>query len=274
MDSARRWCFDRDAEAYARWRPGYPDRLYAILERICGLGPGSAVLEIGPGTGQATRELLARGARLVTVELGGNMAQRLRAEFPDLTVINADFTTASLPDASFDLAVCATSMHWLDAATAVPKIARALRPGGWLAAWWTVFGDPSRPSTPFRERLLPMLDERLPGPPESHLVPRALRTDARVAELTSGGWFTHVETDQLPWSPRFTPAELTGLFATFPNIAEHPSRDDLLADIEALATEHARDGKVTEHYLIALYLAQRPHPDSPPPTPARPGYPG
>ena len=39
----------------------YPDRLYAILERVCGLGSETTVLEVGPGTGQASRELLARG---------------------------------------------------------------------------------------------------------------------------------------------------------------------------------------------------------------------
>jgi SAM-dependent methyltransferase len=256
VDSARRWSFDREADAYARWRPGYPDRLYAILERVCGLGPEATVLEIGPGAGQATRELLARGAQVTAVELGGNMTERLRAEFPDLTVINADVTAVDLPDAAFDLAVCATSLHWLDAAEAVPKIAPALRPGGWLAAWWTVFGNTSRP-TPFRERLVPMLDERLPSPPESHLTPRALQTEARVRELTAGGWFTHVETEQLRWSLNFTPDEIAGLFATFPNISGHPDRDAILTDIAALATEHAHDGKITENYFVALYLARR-----------------
>ena len=256
MVSARRWSFDRAADAYARWRPGYPDRLYAILERVCGLGSETTVLEVGPGTGQASRELLARGARVTGVELGGNMTRRLRADLPDLTVINADFTAVALPAASFDLAVCATTLHWLDASVAVPKIAQALRPGGWLAAWWTVFGDTSRP-TPFRERLVPMLDERLPGPPESHLTPRALQTAARVRELTADGWFADVKTEQIRWSIDFTPAEVAGLFSTFPNISGHPDRDAILTDITALAAEHARDGAVTENYLVALYLARR-----------------
>lgn len=243
-------------DAYTRWRPRYPDELYAIVERVCGLGPETNVLEIGPGTGQATRELLTRGARVTAVELGGNMARRLRTDFPGVTVINADFTAVQFPDASFDLAVCATSLHWLDAAVAVPKIGRALRPGGWLAAWWAVFGDASRP-TPFRERLVPMLDARLPGPPESHLTPRALQTEERVRELTAGGWFTHVTTEQIRWSPSLTPPQISGLFATFPNFAEHPDRDEILRDIAALAAEHATDGKVTENYLIAVYLARR-----------------
>ena len=161
-------------------------------------------------------------------------------------MINADFTAVALPAASFDLAVCATTLHWLDASVAVPKIAQALRPGGWLAAWWTVFGDTSRP-TPFRERLVPMLDERLPGPPESHLTPRALQTAARVRELTADGWFADVKTEQIRWSIDFTPAEVAGLFSTFPNISGHPDRDAILTDITALAAEHARDGAVTEN---------------------------
>jgi SAM-dependent methyltransferase len=82
VDPARRWCFDRDPDAYARWRPGYPDRLYAILERVCGLGLETAVLEIGPGTGQATRELLA---------------QRLRAELPENYLIALYLAHRTLP---------------------------------------------------------------------------------------------------------------------------------------------------------------------------------
>jgi SAM-dependent methyltransferase len=258
MRAGRRRSFDRDAGAYAQWRPGYPDQVYAILEEVCGPLSGARVLEIGPGTGQATRELLARGADVVAVELGANMVARLRADL-DLEVINGDFTDSRLPYGAFDLAVCATTLHWLDAPVAVPKIARALRPGGWLAAWWTVFGDASRP-TPLRERLVPMLDERLPGPSESAIVPRALRTEDRIAELTAGGWFTDVQAEQLRWSPRFTPDGLAGLFSTFPNVAELPlvDRDAVLADIKALAAEHAEpDGKVTENYLVALYLARR-----------------
>jgi SAM-dependent methyltransferase len=44
----------------------------------------------------------------------------------------------------FDLAVAATSLHWVRLDVALSKLAQALRPGGWLAAWWTVFGDPER----------------------------------------------------------------------------------------------------------------------------------
>ena len=41
--------------------------------------------------------------------------------------------------------VAATALHWLDPASTIAKIGRAVRPGGWFAAWWTVFADPHHP---------------------------------------------------------------------------------------------------------------------------------
>jgi hypothetical protein len=45
--------FDQVAELYDRARPRYPAALFDDLAELAGIGPGSKVLEIGPGTGQA-----------------------------------------------------------------------------------------------------------------------------------------------------------------------------------------------------------------------------
>src|SRR5262245_22752213 len=41
----------------------------AFISEQLGLGPGSRVVEIGPGTGVLTERLLARGAEILAVEL-------------------------------------------------------------------------------------------------------------------------------------------------------------------------------------------------------------
>ncbi|HET8788172.1 MAG TPA: rRNA adenine N-6-methyltransferase family protein, partial [Actinomycetes bacterium] len=65
--------FDQVADLYDRVRPGYPAALFDDLAELAGVGPGARVLEIGPGTGQATVPLAERGCRVVAVELGAGL---------------------------------------------------------------------------------------------------------------------------------------------------------------------------------------------------------
>ena len=67
------------------------------LVDAAGVGPGSLVLEVGPGTGALTGELLDRGCRVIACELDRGLAELLRERFsapPDLanrfTLIEAD----------------------------------------------------------------------------------------------------------------------------------------------------------------------------------------
>ncbi|NUS54743.1 MAG: SAM-dependent methyltransferase, partial [Streptomycetaceae bacterium] len=57
--------FGEAADLYERYRPGYPAALYA---HIAAAVPGPRVLEIGAGTGIATRQLLAVGLDVVALE--------------------------------------------------------------------------------------------------------------------------------------------------------------------------------------------------------------
>ncbi|MBI2856267.1 MAG: ribosomal RNA small subunit methyltransferase A [Chloroflexi bacterium] len=54
---------------------------------------GDVAVEVGPGTGLLTRLLAQTGARVLAVELDGNLVARLNEElgsFPNLTVVHAD----------------------------------------------------------------------------------------------------------------------------------------------------------------------------------------
>src|SRR5215204_2198587 len=63
--------FDTGAELYERARPGYPRQLFADLAMSTGLrAAGARVLEVGAGTGQATRGLLECGWSVVALEPG------------------------------------------------------------------------------------------------------------------------------------------------------------------------------------------------------------
>ena len=126
-----RGIFDEDAALYERCRPGYPVALFAGLP----VGPGSRVLEIGCGTGQATLPLAELGCVVTAVELGPGMAAVARgklAAFPVSVEVGA-FEDWALPAEPFDLVLAATSFHWVDPGVRVAKCLRALRRGGALA---------------------------------------------------------------------------------------------------------------------------------------------
>ena len=67
-----------------------------LLRRLVdasGIGEGSLVLEIGPGTGTMSEEILARGAELIAIELDRDMAAILRERLsanPRFTLIEGD----------------------------------------------------------------------------------------------------------------------------------------------------------------------------------------
>ncbi|MEV6741788.1 class I SAM-dependent methyltransferase [Streptomyces sp. NPDC051104] len=128
--------FDEDAELYDRARPGYPPELFDDLAELAGARPGSRVLEVGCGTGQATVPLAERGCRITAVEAGPHMAavaRRNLAGAPAVEVVTADFESWPLPEEPFDAVVSATAFHWIDPAVRMAKAADALRPGGALA---------------------------------------------------------------------------------------------------------------------------------------------
>ncbi len=71
-----------------------------VLERIAAaIGPAERVVEIGPGKGALTAHLLARGARVIAVEIDPVLVQYLRAKFreePRLELIEADVLKTDL----------------------------------------------------------------------------------------------------------------------------------------------------------------------------------
>lgn len=142
-DRSARTAFDAVADDYEAARPRFPVEQVTRLLRWAGVEPGQPALEIGAGTGQLTRALLAAGHPVVAVEPGRTMADRLRAlgGSPDggaaLRVEQAHVGELDLRGETFPVVVAANSFHWLEPAAEHPVVAAALGPGGRLLLLWT-----------------------------------------------------------------------------------------------------------------------------------------
>jgi SAM-dependent methyltransferase len=129
--------FDRVAEAYDAARPGYPDGLYDTLAALSSIPlAGATVVDVGAGTGISTRGLLARGARVISVDPGTRMLARLVARTASPRAIVGDGNVLPLRSGIADLVCYAQAWHWLRPDDSIEEALRVLRPGGSIAAWW------------------------------------------------------------------------------------------------------------------------------------------
>lgn len=125
--------FEGVAGEYDVARPSYPDEVLDSLDPLCGL----RVLDVGAGTGIATRGLIGRESEVVAVDVGAEVLRRARSHSPQLAAVVADGAVLPVRAMSADLVCFAQSWHWLDESTRVAEAHRVLRPGGRWAAWWS-----------------------------------------------------------------------------------------------------------------------------------------
>jgi SAM-dependent methyltransferase len=128
--------FNEVPKLYDRVRPGYPDELFADLVTITGMDGRSSVLEVGCGTGQATRALAALGYSVTAIEPGADMAALARerlATFGNVTVETSTFEEWDDRGGRFDVLVAASAWHWVDPSIGWQRAHDVLDPGGWLA---------------------------------------------------------------------------------------------------------------------------------------------
>jgi SAM-dependent methyltransferase len=240
--------FDTVAELYDRARPTYPPEL---IDDVAALGP--RVLEIGPGTGQATRALAQRGLDVTAVELGPNLAALAQRNVPQARVINADFERWEPERADFDAVVSFTAFHWLDPAVKYAKSARLLRPGGALAVA-EVDHVLVEGGDPFWIEVQEDYDAVVPSP-DNRPPPYAHEVGDLRAQMEETGLFAEIDVRRYRWDVEYTADEWVDVLRTYsPNIARDPETTERL-----LARIHRRIGtrRVTKHYLATLNLSFR-----------------
>ncbi len=189
--SGRALSFGVVAEAYERFRPGYPVELFDLVMRYAG-GPVLAALEIGAGTGKATRLFAQRGVAVTATEPDGAMLAELRKHVPaNVKTVQAAFEDLR-PGESYGLVYAAAALHWTNPQDRWSRLAALVEPGGVFAS----FGGPARLADPAVEQAVraaraPFLDsDEVPipdGTPPGHYM------QWPGSELQRSEWFTDIQ---------------------------------------------------------------------------------
>lgn len=257
---ARARTFDEIAELYDRARPYYRETLFDDLFAYAGIAPRNArILEIGSGTGRATEPLARRGAEIVGIELGPNLAriaQEKLAPFPRVRIETANFETWE-PEELFDIVFAATAWHWIDPKRRYALAARALKPGGTLAFALGTHAFPKDVDPFFLEVMdayaaigMPWNGPVPPPPPES--IP-----DSR-AEIAASGLFEDVRAIRDVWATEYDADSHVALMATSSDhrLLEESKREQLFAEMRRLIARRP-GGRIVKHELMVLHLGRK-----------------
>jgi SAM-dependent methyltransferase len=232
------------ADAYERYRPGYPPDAVAWL---FGAEP-RRVLDLAAGTGKLTAALVGAGHRVVAVEPDPQMRAVFAQARPGVEILAGTAESIPLPDDSVDAAAVGQAWHWFDPPRALGELARVLRPGGTLGILWNS-----------RDGSVPLVAEL-----------------GRVIEGADAASGLHGEESAGDLGPLFTPVEratfrhvqvtdvdgLVGLVASRSHTITlgEPERVALLARVEEIARRESLrspDGTILLPYLTVCHRAHR-----------------
>lgn len=249
--------FNQNTENYNRFRPHYPAELFIKLIHDCQLSDQSKLLEIGPGTGQATLPLAALGCDITAVELGADLADKAREvliDFKNVKIITGAFEEVELPANHFDLIYSATAFHWINPEVKFTKTASLLKPGGCLAIIHTehasdeIGDDFFKASQSVYGRYFPHKPPDFYPPKISELKPPEINNS--IFELQSFTTF--------PITISYTAKDYAGLLSTYSPIISLPDdrHQGFLNSIESLI-DSLFGGSIDKHFAMTLTIAKR-----------------
>ena len=213
--------FGEVAELYDASRPSYPDALIDDLVGWAGAAPRA--LEVGAGTGKATRRMARRGVAVLAIEPSAEMAaiaRRSTGGYPDVEIVECDFERFDPAGRRFPLIYAAQAWHWVDHGTGYARARAALEPGGRLVGFWN---RPAWGESPLRDALIAAYDAIVPELEADGPMHPANRDDVDVnedwdGEIAAADGLADPEVREYAWSLVYTPRRYADLLATLSEI--------------------------------------------------------
>jgi SAM-dependent methyltransferase len=237
--------FTDRVDYYAAFRPRYPDSVIAYLRDEAGLTPVAVVADVGSGTGISSDLFLRHGHVVYGVE--PNIAMRQAAErvlqrYPGFHSIDATAEHTTLPDASADVVVSASAVHWFDQALAHAEFRRILKPGGLVM----VMGNGRRKDGSLFIRAYDELVHRSSLPTSAHE-----NREERVRAFIGDG----MHTKQIEYAERLDFPALSGRtlsYSTIP-LAGQPGHDTMMRELRVLFDAAAIGNSVEYEGQVRLH---------------------
>ena len=250
-----RFSFNEVPEVYDRVRPSYPVDLFDALFQMLPTQP--KIVEVGPGTGQATKDLLARGAFVDAIEIGPKMAAKLRSNLLSdrLRIGVGDFEAFEVVSGETDAVFSATAYHWISRQAQTDRPAEILRPGGLVAIVDAIQVD-SPDDAGFFAAAQPIYErygQGHTGPP----APTRANVDPAIRSVfDTDRRFDSVAVRRYDWDQTYSATDYRSLMLSYSGtqMMEETDRMGLLDDVESFVRSDF-GGVVTRPLVVTLTTA-------------------
>jgi SAM-dependent methyltransferase len=252
----QRFAFDEIANVYGAARPDYPEALIEDVVSYADLKQSDKILEVGCGTGLATKSFAKRGFMIVAMDPGPEMLRGARedlASFSNVEFLETTFEAWPATSGDYRLIIAAQSWHWVSAELRFVKAVEALSPAASLAIFGHVpVGLPGPLLAQFKEIYLRHTGRWGP-PPEAWYLPSG----------PFKGWFDEslmfgpVTHKSYPWKWRHTTSSYLDFLRTKSEhrMLEAAKREEMLREFaKAIDPE---GGRLTVDYEAHLDIARR-----------------
>jgi SAM-dependent methyltransferase len=246
------------ADLWVRHQEPHQDPLYAAALDALGVGPGSALLDVGCGAGRALRAAADRGADVAGLDAAEAFVAHARRRVPGSRIVGGEMEALPFADGEFDVVTSFNAFQYAARpAAAIAEAHRVLRPGGRVLM--AVWGPADQCDAAHH---LAAVGRLLPPPPPGTPGPFALSAPGAVAALLAEGGFepageAAVDT---PWRYADRDAALCGLRASGPvaRAIAHAGADAVEAALEQSIAPFAQaDGSYLLRNVFVYAIGRR-----------------
>ena len=240
--------FSDRVENYARYRPGYPPEVLALLRTECGLQSSHIIADIASGTGVFTRLLLENGNSVFAVEPNPEMREmgmHQLESYDRFVSVAGTAEETTLRSGSVDFVTAAQAAHWFDLPRARTEFGRILKPEGWCVLIWN---ERRTASTPF----LRDYEQLLLTYATDYKEVRHERTTAIIHEF-----FAPAANQERVFSlsQQFDYEGTAGrlLSSSYAPLEGHPSHESMMQELQRIFRAHAVEDEVEFDYDTRVF---------------------
>lgn len=249
--------FDKAADYYDKFRPGYPKEIIEIMVDKTKLNDYSNTLEIGAGSGKATEYLKDYGFTIRCIEPGENLVKIGQIKYKEYSNIKFEcgrFEDLELENEKFEVIFAAQSFHWIPQPIGYQKCAKMLTENGYLALIWNMYITYDNDA----DNDLLKLSNKYGGFADFVNEEQCENRIFSIANaIQDSGLFEAPTVHKHLWKQKYTADEYYGFVLTGNRFLQ--LSDEVKEMARAEIEEHANKvgGKMIRTYLCVLYLAHK-----------------